>query len=409
VSVKTPITRQELLGVLILSLGFGLVGIDRFLITTMFPTIAQDLHLDYRDIGTITGALAIAWGVAAFVMGNRSDRMGQRRVLVGSLIAFSLLIGASGLASGLAGLVLVRVLMGFADGAFTPASIAATIRLSPPARHGRNVGFQQSMLVLFGLGLAPLLVTALLNHGTEWRYIFSLFLIPGLAVAWLARRIIPQATAIEPVPRSSFQDWLSVMRIRNVRLLMAGMLCWLTCLITTSAFLPAYLLNHLKIEPAEMGHVMSAIGFGAMSGTIVLSALSDRIGRKPIMLAASIGTLLGLIVLGLIGANVGQLFVCLFVIHFCNNALITMTVGPVAAESVAPELMATASGVVIAAGELLGGGLAPIVGGQIADRYGIEHILRMPILMMAIGVLLCMRLRETHPGTSDSRVKEILT
>ena len=395
----SPVSRPEVQGVLILSLGFGLVGIDRFLISTMYPTIARDLHLGYGDIGTITGALAIAWGVAALIMGNLADRIGQRRVLVGSLIAFSLLIGCSGLAAGLAGLVLVRLVMGFADGAFTPASIAATIQLSPPERHGRNVGFQQTMLVLFGLGLSPLLVGALLNRGIDWRYIFSLFLVPGLLVAWLTWRIVPQPAAARDGPRDSFADWRSVLGYRNIRLLMAGMFCWLTCLITTSAFLPSYLVSYLKLEDGQMGTVMSAIGFGAMTGTIVMSALSDRIGRRPVMVMSSIGVLIGLVFLGDIGASVGLLFTCLFAIHFFNNALITMTVGPIAAETVPTMLMATGSGMVIAAGELLGGGLAPIIGGQVAERYGIEHILRFPILMMVVGVLLCFALRETRPAS----------
>jgi len=63
---------------------------------------------------------------------------------------------------------------------------------------------------------------------------------------------------------------------------------------------------------------------------------------------------------------------------------------------VPPALMATASGVVIATGELLGGGLAPIVGGQVAERFGIEHILWLPMLMMGVGVLLCAGLQETR-------------
>jgi predicted MFS family arabinose efflux permease len=405
-----PVTRHEVFGVLILSLGFGLVGIDRFLISTMYPTIARDLHLGYGDIGTITGALAIAWGIAALIMGNLSDHIGQRRVLVGSLIAFSLLIGASGLAAGLAGLVLVRIVMGFADGAFTPASIAATIQLSPPERHGRNVGFQQTMLVLFGLGLSPLLVGALLHHGVDWRYIFSLFLVPGLIVAWQTWRIIPERASSDNSSRDSLADWRSVLRFRNIRLLMAGMFCWLTCLITTSAFLPSYLVNHLKLQTGQMGTVMSAIGFGAMVGTIVLSALSDRIGRKPVMVLASVGALAGLVLLGSIGAAVDRLFLCLFAVHFFNNALITMTVGPVAAETVPPRLMATASGIVIATGELLGGGLAPILAGQVAERFGIEHILRLPIVMMVIGVLLCLAIRETRPDSSEVlNLRETLT
>jgi fucose permease len=82
---------------------------------------------------------------------------------------------------------------------------------------------------------------------------------------------------------------------------------------------------------------------------------------------------------------------------FFNNSLITMTVGPIAAETVPVQLMATASGVVIATGELLGGGLAPILAGQVAERFGIEHLLRLPTATMCVGVLLSIAVRETRP------------
>ena len=97
-------------GVIVMALGFGLVGIDQFLIATMFPVISRDLRLGYGDIGVITGALAFAWGASALFTGNASDRIGRRIVLCGSMIVFALLIGGSGLAAGLAGFVVVRIL-----------------------------------------------------------------------------------------------------------------------------------------------------------------------------------------------------------------------------------------------------------------------------------------------------------
>ena len=103
-SERGAVTR-EFQSVALMALGFGLVGIDRFLIVTMFPVIARDLHLSYGDIGLITGALAVAWGISALFTGNASDRIGRRTVLVGSLLVFAVLIGASGLAAGLGGLV----------------------------------------------------------------------------------------------------------------------------------------------------------------------------------------------------------------------------------------------------------------------------------------------------------------
>lgn len=387
--------RQEIRAVGILSLGFGLVGIDRFLITTMFPVIARDLHLDYGDIGLITGALAIAWGLSALFMGNLSDHTGRRVVLTVSLIVFSLLIGASGLATGLMGLIAVRIIMGLADGAYTPVSIAGTMAASAPQRRGLNIGIQQMMMPLFGLGLAPLFVASVL-HVLEWRYIFLIFVLPGLALSFAMWRIIP-ARGITPArePHAGrFTDWQTALAYSNVRIAAVVMLCWLTCLITTSAFMPNYLVDYLHLPLPQMAKIMSAIGLGATCGTLLLPWASDRFGRRTIMTFSSIGVFVSLMLLVNTRNNPGLLFAYLFLVHFFNNALITLTVGPLCSEAVPVSLMATASGLVIAVGELFGGGLAPLIVGHLAQRFGIEHVLWLPIIMAAIGFLLCLRIQN---------------
>jgi predicted MFS family arabinose efflux permease len=334
-------------------------------------------------------------------MGNLSDRIGRRRVLVASLLIFGLLIGASGLATGLWGLVAVRVIMGFADGAFTPASISATIEASPPQRHGRNIGIQQMTLTLFGLGFAPLAVTGLL-HFINWRFVFSIFALPGFMIAWLMWKVIPGTpTHRVQSESSSFADWKADLSYSNIRVLTVLMLCWLTCLVTTSAFIPNFLLDHLHVSYGAMGTVTSGIGFGAAAGTLTLPWLSDRIGRKPVMMLSTIGTCLMLLVLNNIGPNVPLLFASLFMVHFFNNALITLTVGPLCSETVPPALMATASGVVIAVGEMFGGGFATMIAGQVAEHLGIARILWLPIAALALGFLLCLRLRETLPALTQ--------
>jgi len=394
---------QEFRVVAIMALGFGLVGIDRFLIATMFPVIARDLHLSYGDIGVITGALAIAWGASALFTGNASDRIGRRVVLTGSMILFALLIGASGLAAGLGGLVAVRVVMGLADGAYTPTSIAATIEASALKRHGLNIGIQQMMLPLCGLGIAPLLVSGLLRV-VNWRWVFLVFVLPGLLLAFAVWRVIPpRAPARLSTPRNSFKDWREVLAFRNVFIGGALMLCWLTCLITTSAFLPNYLIDYLKLPFDQMGGIMSAIGLGSTAGTLALPWISDFIGRKPVMVLSTVGAFCSLLLLATSSAEMKPLFCCLFMVHFFNNALITLTVGPLCSETVPAPLMATASGLVIAVGELFGGGIAPVVVGQVAQRIGIERILWLPIIMMAIGFLLSLFTRETRRATPRSR------
>lgn len=385
--------RQELTAVSMLSLGFGLVGIDRFLISTLFPVIAADLHLSYSDIGAITGALAVAWGISALFMGNLSDRIGRRRVLSVSLIAFSLLIGASGLAAGLLSLILVRIVMGFADGAYTPVSIAATMAASAPQRRGFNIGIQQMMMPLFGLGLAPLFVAGAL-HYLEWRYIFLVFVLPGLLLSLGMWKIMP-ANVQDPRVGSRFgTDWRTALSYSNVRVAALLMLCWLTILITTSAFMPNYLVDHHHIPLALMSGIMSAIGLGATVGTLLLPWASDKFGRKAIMGLSSLGALASLILLANTGGNAVLLFAFLFLVHFFNNALITLTVGPLCSEAVPAALMATASGLVIAVGELFGGGLMPFIAGHVAQSFGIDHILWLPIAGAVAGFLLCLAIKN---------------
>ena len=386
--------RQEMTAVSMLSLGFGLVGIDRFLISTLFPVIAVDLHLSYSDIGAITGALAVAWGISALFMGNLSDRIGRRRVLTISLIVFSVLIGASGLAAGLMSLILVRVVMGFADGAYTPVSIAATMAASAPQRRGFNIGIQQMMMPLFGLGLAPLFVAGALRY-LEWRYIFLVFVLPGLLLSLGMWKVLLAAKVPEPRADSDFgRDWRTALSHSNVRVAALLMLCWLTILITTSAFMPNYLVDHHHIPLTLMSGIMSAIGLGATVGTLLLPWASDKFGRKAIMALSSLGALASLILLANTGGNAALLFAFLFLVHFFNNALITLTVGPLCSEAVPAALMATASGLVIAVGELLGGGLMPFIVGHVAQRFGIDHILWLPIAGAVAGFLLCLAIRN---------------
>ena len=86
--------------VLLLALGFGLVGLDRWLIAPLFPSIMKDLHLTAQDVGNCIGILGLSWGVFAALMGGISDKIGRRKVLIPAILVFSLLSGFSGLEIG---------------------------------------------------------------------------------------------------------------------------------------------------------------------------------------------------------------------------------------------------------------------------------------------------------------------
>ena len=93
IAMPTPSPRwdrdYEWKAVTLLALGFGLVGLDRWIIAPLFPFMAKDLGLDYQAIGNVVGVLGMVWGVFAVVSGRLSDWVGHRKVLVPAvLLAF---------------------------------------------------------------------------------------------------------------------------------------------------------------------------------------------------------------------------------------------------------------------------------------------------------------------------------
>ncbi|MGZ3274992.1 MAG: MFS transporter [Caulobacteraceae bacterium] len=401
-------TRYEWKAVALLTIGFGLVGLDRWVIADLAgakaSTMVPDLHLTNppADVGNLVAALGVAWGVSALFMGSLSDRLGRKKVLVPALVLFSLLSGFSGMTAGLGAMLLMRALMGFSEGAYCPTSFAAVSEASKPVRRGFNMGLQQSAFALFGLGFGPIIATQLLQV-VSWRWVFALVGIPGLIVALLVALTIREPitlktkAAADPAvkPKVKFSEMFAH---RNVPLSMIGLLCAMCGIFVISAFTPTYLTGYLKLSDQQMGFVVSAIGFGGFLGQWWLCALSDLFGRRTMAIT---GFLVGAVFLVLFmragPANPLLLFVLLFISAGFAFGLLSLITGPVAAEAAPLGMIASTTGVIVSVGEIFGGGFAPAIAGGLASKYGLQAPLYMALGGLVVGVIVSAFYRETAP------------
>jgi MFS family permease len=186
------------------------------------------------------------------------------------------------------------------------------------------------------------------------------------------------------------------LRYRNIKLNIVGMFCWLTSLTVLTAMMPSYLIDHLHYGMKQMGFVLSAMGLGSCLGTVALLTLSDYIGRKPVMLISIAGAIISIFLLSRVTEPA---FVYAFLLAGCffNFGALTLTTGPLSAESVPPSLMASASGLVIGVGEIFGGGVAPILVGFIVSFWGIDKIFLLAMAALGVGFCIAMMLTETRP------------
>jgi len=401
-------TRYEWKAVALLTIGFGLVGLDRWVIADLAAAKASmmvpDLHLanPTADIGNLVAILGVAWGVSALFMGNLSDRLGRKKVMVPALVLFSLLSGFSGMTAGLGAMLLMRALMGVSEGAYAPTSFAAVTEASKPQRRGFNMGLQQSAFALFGLGFGPIIATQLLQV-VSWRWVFALVGVPGLIVAVLVAMTIREpitlktksSTAVEIKPKVKFGE---MFKHRNVPLSMIALLCAMCGIFVISAFTPAYLTGYLKLTDQQMGFVVSAIGFGGFLGQWSLAGLSDLIGRRTMALAGFLVGAFFLICFMRAGAgNLPLLFALLFVCSAFAFGLLSLITGPIAAEAAPLGMIASTSGLIVGIGEIFGGGLAPAIAGALAGKFGIQSTLYMALGGLLLGVVVSAFYKETAP------------
>ena len=139
----------------ILFFTWGSVFLCRMAQLYLAPYIAPEFHLDKEQIGLLAAVLAVTWAISGLVFGFVSDRVGRLKILVPAVFSFSVLSWCSGLARNFEQLLLIRALMGIAEGPCWAVITALVEESSPPGKRGRNVGFVVSAGALVGLAVAP--------------------------------------------------------------------------------------------------------------------------------------------------------------------------------------------------------------------------------------------------------------
>jgi len=387
--------------ILLLSLAFGLVGLDRFILPTLWAPMAAELGFTIEDLGNAVGILAVAWGLSAFAMGFLSDHLGRRKVLIPAVIIFSLMSALTGMVQGLLALLVIRALMGVAEGPVASTGVAVAVEASHPKRRGMNNGIFQCMISFFGLAIGPIIATQLLQI-TSWRYVFMIVGVPGLLIAafmfYVVREPLAQMAANNGGQRAPRPSFGQLFQHRNVGLAMLTLMCAMGGIFVLAAMMPDYLLGFLQLSTTDMGFVFSAIGFGGCIGQFALPTVSDFIGRKMATLVSYILAAVFLYLFTLAGPDsLFVLFMLLFFAAMFNFAALAILAGPVAAEAAPVGMVASVAGLVIGAGEVFGGGVAPAIAGRIAGASGIQNVFTFAIASLVVGFIIALFLKETAP------------
>lgn len=385
--------------VALLSLTFGVVFFDRNALGFLMPFIQPELGLNNAQIGMLASALSLTWAVSAFGIGKLSDSLGKRKVLlICSTVAFSLCSFLSGLASSFAMLLGARLLMGAAEGGFMPIAHTMVAAEVTPKRRGLAQGITQNFgSNLLGSFVAPVVLVAFAT-AYGWREAFFLAGVPGILCAVMMWFAIEEPAA---PPRhddtGEKPSALKVLMERNVLICVTLSVLLVAFLVICWAFMPIYLTQVRGFSPEAMGWMMGSLGISATIGSFLVAGLSDRYGRRPVMtLMPLLGLLLPLGALFFQGPT--WVLVVFFFLGWGVNGIFPLFMATVPSESVDPRYVATALGLSMGMGEVVGGVLAPSLAGVVADATSLAAPLWIMAGLTALSFLVALFLRETAPS-----------
>jgi len=137
-------TREQKSVVAAAYLGWMLDAFDFFLMVFVIRDIATEFH---TEIPSVAFALVLTLAmrpIGAFIFGRAADRYGRRPTLMADILCYSVLAFASGFASSLTVLLILRALFGIAMGGEWGVGASLTMETIPPKARGLVSGILQS-------------------------------------------------------------------------------------------------------------------------------------------------------------------------------------------------------------------------------------------------------------------------
>lgn len=361
----------------IIALGYGLIA-------PLLPQFIVSFDVSMAAAGLVVSIFSASRLVFAPAAGRLIDRVGTRGVYLTGLLTVAITTGLVGIAQEYWHIVVLRAIAGIGSTMFTVAAMALIVKLSPPPIRGRCSATYATSFLL-GNVIGPLVGASLSFLGFRWP-----FFIYGLGVALAALVVWILMPAVDT--DAERQHRLPPMKLREAW----GDTAYRAVL--TSNFAQGWINMGVRVAVLPLlaasifhnGGQASGIALAvfAAGNAVVLQfsgSWSDRIGRRPLILAGLVGSALFVGTLGL-ATSVWALLV-LSAFAGASSGLIVPSQQAAIADVVGSH---RSGGQVLSTFQMAGDFgqiLGPIVIGFLADQFGFGVAFGMCALVAAGGVL----------------------
>jgi MFS family permease len=381
---------------------------DRQAIFSVFPLIKQQLALTDVQLGVVGAAFMWMYALFGPLAGWLCDRLPRKSLVLGGLIAWSLITALTAACHTYAELVLCRALSGLGEAVYLPASMSLIGDYHGAGTRSRAMSLHQSSVYIGTIAGGA--ISGLVGQFYGWRWSFILFgacgLLFGFVVAkFLAepvRGIAEQQAGIAslPAPAGLVQQLETLLIHPIVRLLMLAFVGANFVAVVFLTWMPSFLYRkfHMSLSMAGLNGTLY-LQLSSVVGVLCGGLLADVLARKFAggrMLTQAVGLFVGIPFLFLTGwaSTVPAVIFGMICFGYCKG-MYDANIFASLYDVVAVRQRGIAAGLMNSLG-WLGGGFAPIIIALAAGRYGMgPSISGTALVYLASGLLMLLAARRT--------------
>jgi predicted MFS family arabinose efflux permease len=301
-------------------------GSQVMLIAPIFPRIREQLDVAEAALGTLVAVDAIMLGTMALIAGPISDRVGRRHILLAGTGMMTVALALHALAFDYVSLLVVRALAGAAGGVLSGAAVAYVGDFFPYRHRGWANGWVMTGMAfghIIGIPAGTVLAATL-----GFRVPYLAFAGVMAATFLLVWRVVPQPDVSRSTGRltigGAVRSYIALLRTPAI---LAAVVTFAVTFLGNSLFviyLPTWLEDSVGATPTQVAGLFLVGGVANVLTGPRAGRFSDRVGRKHVIIGATVGMSLMILVLTWVVRNVATAYV----VFAMTMMLMAMRIGP---------------------------------------------------------------------------------
>ncbi|WP_338449453.1 MFS transporter [Niallia oryzisoli] len=356
----------------LLFLGWALGNLDRYIMNYAVLSITEDLNLSASSTGLLLSSFFAGYALMQLPGGWLADRFGARKVLITSVIMWSIFTGLTGAAWSMVSMIVIRFLFGIGEGGFQPASSKIISQAFPKEKRAGAMSIMLSSGGIVALIIPVLSVTLLTTIG--WRTTFVIIGFVGAIIAALYWYFIKLPNSNETLSAQNSQGVQkgSFKMLFKTPLMLNLFIAYFTLYAVNwglATWLPTYLVDVRGLDLVSLGWLQTIPGVAQLLGMFLSGYVIDKLakGREKIAGAFACVFISILLYLMFTASNVTSFIIYQTVIMLIISFVVIL-LPAVVLKNLPSSVAGSGMGLVNTGGQLAGF-ITPLAIGFIVDAF----------------------------------------